>query len=1099
MHCNTYLFRWILTVLFSAVIGYSGYSEKQYTLDKRILLEEGLSQNRVTCIVEDDQGFMWFGTADGLNRYDGYNFKIFRNIVGDSTSLPNNSIQDIIKDYDGNLWIATNNGVSCFNPYNETFISSIELDSSLDAMGANVIFRVVVDTNNNIWCGTSGAGVFTINRNTFERKYVELKCKQVNFKVINALMVDNKNHLWVSVLGSEILLTYDIEQNTINHHCVTINGKHGNLRLNDIYQSVTGRIWVGLMDYTYMNGALLFYDPAKDSLVNVKDYIDSDFVNEYKDTFSIISSLTGDSDGTIYAASLMGGVISISDNFKTEVSYINGPGQDIGNLSVYYSSNDILWVGTNGKGVQLSVPRTADFKLLNYDVNPDFIIESMRSITEGDDLYWFGGYHGVVSASKDFSDLSYSFESNVYNITDCLTNPDYLWLGIEGGGLMKFNKRTRKSEHMTFEAVYEDRYLVNYTYKVFPVSDSMILLGTEGGLSGFNPKSNELFYFDQPIEDQENPWKMAVRTICYDNDSNILVGFNQGKIGVVHVSDTTVHEFEVIKQSGFSKNSDPVNCIYNDSVFYWIATSNGLYCVNIELNSTKRYSEKNGLPNSHIYAILPDNVNRLWMSTNNGITCFDPETDRFQNFDVSDGLQSNEFNTGAYYRANDGTLFFGGINGVNYFKPASIKYNTIPATVVLTGLKLGNEDVIPDRVLIEDRKLVVYPENNVFTIEFAGLSYINSFKNKYKYRIKQISEEWIDLGNSHKLSFNNMAHGDYTLEIIAANNHDVWTVVPYVLNIEVIPRFYETGYFYASLILIIIVIAVLLNKYRVVRIEKQREILQIKVEEQTKSLSHTNGILKNEIDEHKKTTSDLEASNETKDKFISIIAHDILNPVGVIQGFSELIADNHEDMSLEEIIEYNHNINITVRSLNALIYNLLQWSKLESKKIKPKPEIIMLKSQISSGLQLLTGLLSEKNINLVVNVDNSVEAFADSNMFYTIMRNLVSNAIKFTPTKGTIVVSAVTSDNKAIITVEDNGVGIPPDKIGSIFNNNGQYSTKGTNNESGTGLGLTLVHEFVLMNKGTIKVESEVNSGTLFTIELPASNISYESESGKNT
>ena len=1063
---------------------------KEYNTDKRMLIEEGLSQNRITCIVEDNLGYMWFGTADGLNRYDGYNFKIYRNIIGEKNSLCNNNIESLAQDSSGYIWIGTDKGLSCFNPYNEQFVTLMENDSILDQQGANVVSNCVVDKNDNIWCGTSGAGIFMVEKGTFKRKYISFEDNGEDYSVINTLMIDDQNRLWIGLVGSLNVSVYSIDEDKvelyqIGHKLKNIDGK---LRVTDIYQSKTGKIWLSLIDYSYQRGGLFFLDENADSIKNVCDQLiihKSKLAEDYCSNFSILNSISGDGQGNVFLSSLLGGVFCISNNFEPKTDYVESPVDNPGNLCVYYAKNGILWIGTNGKGIQVSLTRNADFKLLNPEVDPEFSIESIRSISEIDDYYWIGGYHGIIKVNKDFSQFKYLFESNVYSIAKNINNNDLLWIGSEGAGLISYNIATSERNMLTFEQAQTERYLCNYVYKVLSISDSLILLGTEGGVSGFNPVTNDIFYFDQIIEDKDKPWKMSAKYIDYDCFGNILVGFTQGKVGLVNLKDTVVVDYSKISQSDFSENYNPVNCIYSDSSKYWIATSNGLYSVNIKTKETRLFTEKDGLPNSHIYAILPDDVNRIWMSTNNGITCYDPQSGKFQNFDISDGLQSNEFNTGAYYKASDGTLFFGGINGVNYFKPSSIKYNRIPAKIVITEIKIGNKNVFLDKKIIEDRELLIQPDENVFTIEFSGLSFINSFKNEYKYRIKQIKDEWIDLGTTHRISFNNMSPGNYTLEILASNNHGVWLKEPYVLNIIVVPRFYETKYFVIIIIISFIVVAFFFNKIRVVRVEKQREKLQLLVDEQTKNLSDTNKILKTEISEHKKTAKDLVASNNTKDKFISIIAHDILNPLGVIQGFSEIINTNHEDLSLEEIVEYNRNVYITARSLNVLISNLLQWSKLENKKIVPCPEIIHLNKNVNSCLRLLTGLINEKKLNLIVNIDDSIIIYTDFNMFCTIIRNLVSNSIKFTPYGGTIILSAISTNNRTVITVEDNGVGIPADKLNTIFESNGKYSTKGTNNESGTGLGLTLVHEFVIMNHGEIKVESEVGSGTIFTIELP--------------
>lgn len=1079
-------------MLLWSLIGFS--AEKEYFVEQRNIIDEGLSQNRILCILEDNQGFMWFGTADGLNKYDGYSFTIYRRTFDNSNGLSGNYIQTLANDSQGNIWIGTKRGLSKFMPLKDSFVTINDNDFEKDSKGANNISCCVSDENDNIWCGTEGCGVFVLDSKSNKRKYISFSDDYVELRYIESLLLDDNNNLWIGFMGYGKIIRYNIDSGEYITFCLSnvSDNSARSLRIGDLYQSENGTIWASFLDHTLSYGGLYYFDSISDSFINVFEHYNKEYAKAYSNPYSVITSITGDKNGNIYATGILGGVFKISSDFVPEGSYLEAPGVDISNLCVYYSSTGILWIGTNGKGLQLALPNNAEINLITEKVSNNFGIQSVRDIIEDDEYYWVGGYHGLTRISKDFKKINYVFAPNVYCIAECLNDDDKLWIGSEGGGLELYDKNTQKVLLQTEEEIGDDMFLANYVFSILPINDSLIILGTEGGVAGYNPQNNDLFYFPLQNKKDQEFWKTPAKHFSYDLQGNILVGYNVGGVGIVNILDTIVESYSPISSICELDAKVPVNCILCDTGYYWLGTSNGLLFID-ELNGNYRfYTEKDGLPNSYIYSIIKDDSNNLWISSNNGLSSFNISTKQITNYDISDGLQSNEFNNGAYYKSRDNTLFFGGINGLNYFKPSNLDVDEIVSKPVITSIKMGNKKVLLSDEIINNHHLVINPDVTVFTIEFAGLSYFNSFRNKYKYRIKELGNEWIELGNVRSITFNNMTPGKYTLEVIASNNHGHWFPQPLVISIDVVPMFYENNWFKIVLIIVVVIILILLVKYRLMRLKSQQKKLQKFADKQSESLIQTNKALTDEIAERKKTALDLKASNDTKDKFISIIAHDILNPLGVILGFSDIIKNNYHKLAEKEILKYNKTINLTAHSLNVMLSNLLQWSRLDNNAVVPKPERIHLSTQINNCLRVLYGLVDGKNIDLIINIEESVVVYADLNMLFTIIRNLVSNSIKFTPSEGNIIVSATNSATTTTITVEDNGIGIPDDVLKNIFQMKKGFTTRGTDNESGTGLGLTLVHEFVMMNNGEIYVESEVNKGTSFIIKFPVKKPIYE-------
>ena len=1079
----------LLTILICSITDLHSIGDKEYHIDKRIILQKGLSQSRILSILEDERGFMWFGTADGLNRYDGYTFKIFRNIFNDSTSLPNNVVNSMIEDEEGNIWIGTNDGISIFNPYSETFTSLRETDSAKIAHGANLIKSCVIDNEKNIWYGTKGHSIFKVNTSTFEKQnFFYSKTDSLYLNEIHNLYIDKSNRLWITGYLDKYVLSYDIDNDKLIQHQLydLTEQKEKRFKIHSIFEDDKGRIWISVGDYRGKSGSLFFLDKDKKSFSNYRQFISKEFFNNYSDSFNSIISITDDDDGNIWFASLLSGIFEFKFGDSPTAYYIESPLVDARLKLIYRSRNGILWIGTNGNGIEISIPDNTDFKLMSKEVNEDFTIESIRAFEEDNKYYWVSGYYGFTRINKDFSNIEMIQPSSYYSISNSFKKSNLLWIGSEGGGLQTLNKRSNRLSDINYAKSKINSNELDFVYFIYPVSDTLLLIGTNNGLMGLNPKNNTIFSFPFVTSTENIQSHKTVRTIYKDNFNNILIGYVQGGVGILNLSRKNVEAYGNIPELNDLINYNPVNCIYNDKQNrYWIGTSNGLVKYEVESHNTKLYTEADGLPNSHIYGILPDEEGNLWLSTNNGISCYSPSEDRFRNYDISDGLQNNEFNTGAYFKSKNGNLFFGGISGFNYFNPKKIKQNSIIPKLVITGIKVANSFIKMSKEELSQNTLTIQPNQEVFTIEFAGLSFINSSKNQYKYKILELNEDWIQLDNQHKITFNNMSPGIYTLEILASNNHGLWLTKPHVYKIEVLPTFVESVYFRWIIVILTILLIIAIYKIRLRQITKQKNRLQIFADQQTTSLLVTNKTLKDEILKHKATTNELKASNKTKDKFLSIIAHDIINPLGVIVGFSDLLVDNENDFDEDDKSSFIKTINITSKGLTSLISNLLQWSRIQNKSIDPKSKVIPLKNTVIKSVSLFKGNIKEKELNLVLNIDDATSVFADANMLSTILRNLLSNAIKFTPSKGQIKIESKQIKDGVQIKISDNGVGIPKENLDKLFNPDETISTKGTNNESGTGLGLALVYEFVNINGGKIWVTSKLKKGTSFYFTLP--------------
>lgn len=1076
-------------ILILITINLFGDNEKVYQNDKRIILQEGLSQSRILSIIEDERGFMWFGTADGLNRWDGYTFKIFRNIYNDSTSIPNNVINSIAEDMDGNMWIGTNNGIAFFNPYTEIFKSIKENDSTAIALGANIITACVVDNQGNVWCGTDGFGIIKINHLTHKKEYFFYsKTNSLQLNKSTALFIDSQNRLWIGGYLVNSISAYNISSKQLAGYKVQgISKRNGtNQKTYSFYEDFENRIWTSIVDYHSAEGNLYYLDKDQDEFLNYGNLISGDIVTKFSDSFNTIRSITGDDKGNIWFTSLLSGIFRFRFGENPTAYYKESPSKDSRINCIYLTKNGILWLGTNGSGIEISMLDNMDFNLVSYKFNKEFTIESIRTFAEDENNFWVGGYYGLAKMKKDFSQIETIDNSSVYTIVNSPNNKNILWTGSEGGGLQPLNKYSNTFSSIDYVGNEINLPFLDYIFVIYPLSDTLFLLGTNNGLFSYNPITNTTRRYPYYRSSHDKATNVTVRTISEDRFGNILIGYVQGGIGKLDLKKHRVVRFKVIPDLQSFNNYNPINCIYNaPDNKYWIATSNGLLMYDTGNEDIHVFTEIDGLPNSHIYGIVPDEDENLWMSTNNGLSCYYPKENIFRNYDISDGLQSNEFNTGAYFKAGNGDIFFGGIVGFNYFNPKNIKRNSIVPKLVISAVKIGNSYLNVSKQYHNKCLLTIQPDQEVFTIEFAGLSYINSIKNQYKYRIKELDKEWINLGNQHQITFNNLTPGTYTLEILASNNHGLWLKEPYKCTIKVMPTFFESKLFKWLIGILIIIILILGVRVRLYQVTNQKNKLQLLVKQQTAALTETNKILQEEVLKHSKTTKELISSNNTKDKFLSIIAHDIIGPLGVVQGFSDLLIDKNNNFNDEDKYSFYKAINLTSRRLTSLLTNLLQWSRLQRGSLDPDYNEVNLNEIVIEVVSLLHSNIKEKEIVFINNLENNILVLADKNMALTIIRNLISNAIKFTPSMGTITIKSKSINNVEQISITDTGIGIGEENFDKLFNPESNYTTKGTNNEPGTGLGLGLVKEFVTLNKGELWFESTLNQGTTFYFTIP--------------
>jgi signal transduction histidine kinase len=569
-----------------------------------------------------------------------------------------------------------------------------------------------------------------------------------------------------------------------------------------------------------------------------------------------------------------------------------------------------------------------------------------------------------------------------------------------------------------------------------------------------------------------------VYAVLEDRDGAIWVGTINGldvidpvKGGISHFMKSEKHE------NSLSDNF--ITALYEDQHGdIWIGTNSYVNRYSKKTAKFSYYSGDQGFPSNLVYSIREDKNHGLWFATGNGLCRFEPETDRFRTFTVEDGLQSPEFNMGASYRSADGEMFFGGMNGFNSFYPDSLTDNpNIPVIAITAAYKLskGNKEYLN---LEKGDPINLNYNENTFTIEFAALEFTNPAKNQYAYWLEGVDDDWNDIGSRNFVAFTNLSPGEYTMRVKGSNNDGLWNENGVSLSIIIHPPWWKSNTAYVAYLLLGVFLIFLYIKIRERNHIRELKIMEEKVKVRTQLIEEQKSEILNK-------NSELNELNAAKDKFFSIIAHDLRNPFNAIIGLTDILLINLDNVDIHKLQKTLENIKGSSQQAHELLENLLLWARSQTGTISFKPEPIDLKLQAKESIELVSVQAARKNISIIADFSTPGLIRGDINMMNTILRNLLTNALKFTPRNGEVRVGIFQNNGFCILSIKDNGIGIPAEKIKNLFSIDTAHKTKGTDQEPGTGLGLILCKEFIEKHGGRLEVESEIGKGSEFRVIIP--------------
>ena len=1078
----------LVNILFLSLIGFNNcsYSQSKGLRFEHLSVERGLSQSVVKSIVQDSRGYLWFGTKDGLNRYNGYDLVIYRHNPAEASSLSDNAVECMYADRKGNLWIGTSKGgINKYDYKTEKFSCLSNYINNTDNILSNRINSICEDKNGHLWIGTDkGLNEFNPVNNKYRTFRHEPKNKNsLNNNYIKKIFIDSENIVWVATIAG--LCRFDSKREKfINYFPGVVT----------IYEDREGILWLG----TLSNGLIRF---------NKRNNEVRYFRNNPADPNSIsnnnIRYILEDSNGDIWVGTLEG-----LNKFNRKTNQHTG---QAGSFIRYYhkeedynslSSNEHysvcedregnLWLGTFGGGVnKLNLNQEAFIHYKHYPNIPgslsDNYVSSISMDKQGN--LWIGTDIGGLNKLDKRTGKFINYIHNPAGKNSLSNNTilaistghsEKVWVGTYFGGLNEYDLKTNKFFHFCVNTAGDPHCLnSDVVTSILEDGDSVLWIGTDKGLNKLIIKRKVFTHYTHDPATSNSISDNNIQCLQLDRSGILWIGTSTGGVNKLDPKTGIITHYKYNQSSAnsicsnniiavYEDNSNPVNSAVTSGEVIWIGTDNGLSMFDKAKGLFKHYTKEDGLPNNYIHDIIADNSGCLWLSTNNGLSKFNPKTGVFKNYSIKDGLQGNEFNHNACYKDKNGTLYFGGMNGFNVFQPDNINNNFYEPPVILTSFKKFNQEVKFDKPFSELKEVELSYKDYDISFEFASLSFTQPWKNQYTYMLEGFDKDWVYCGTRRFATYINLDPGTYTFKVKATNNDGIWSKNEASLRVIIDPPWWKTGWAYALYILLIASGMFTIRKFQNNRAELRHELKMREFEA--------------------KKLQELEV---LKSRFFANLSHEFRTPLMLIKGpVEQLLKNQTKQKEGQNGTGQLQMIQRNTEKLQELIDQLLELSQLEAASIPlnaKQENIIALLRGIVSAFE---SLASQKNIKLIY--DGTEETIAgsaliDRDKFEKIINNLLSNAFKFTGEGGivSVLVDLDKTKRQAEIKITDTGIGIPEDQLGKIFNRFYQVDDSSRRAFGGSGIGLALVKELVDLHKWKIDIKSELGKGTEFSLIIP--------------
>jgi signal transduction histidine kinase/ligand-binding sensor domain-containing protein/DNA-binding response OmpR family regulator len=1090
--------------------------------------DNGLSQNSVYALLKDKEGYMWFGTGDGLNKYDGKQFTVFHKDDRDPSSISGNSINVIYEDKKGDLWIGTNEGLSLYDRKNNKFINySCEI-SNPQTLSDNFVYTIQEDGKGNLWVGTfknlnlinlntrkitrvlaipnqvgslsnsnitslvkdakgrmwvgTGFGLNLYNADTHKFTTFFQKATKANLTTnnyIHAMADDGRGNLWLSTKGDGIQ-KFNPETGTFT--AFTHNPKDPKSLSHNLTYTITavknGMLWVGT------ESGLDLYDPSTNNFKRLTNSA----TDKYSLTRGSVRKIYLDNVGILWVSIYLGGINKHDKNLALFDKQLNEnrEGESYKIVSSFADAGmDKMWVGLDRSGIKLFDKKTKTFS--TYVNEP-------------------GNQHSLSS-------------NHVITLLKSKYLPNVLWVGTYEGGLNRFDTSTGKfSSYSKVRGAF--RLTDNHVFALMEDSKNQLWIGTNGGgVNVLNLATQKITAYQHNELDSNSVGTDVIRDFYEHRNGDIWIATYNAGISIYHPK---TKRFSHLNKLNSKLSNDIVYNIHEDrDGIIWVGTlGGGLNKYHPNSKTFSHFTTSDGLPSNTINSISEDVRGFLWLTTNNGVSRFHPKTRKFKNYGLQNGLQNKEYYLNAGFISSTGGLYLGGINGFNVINPNTIPENKNIPPVVITDFQLFNRS---QGALTNGDTLRLDHQQSVLTFTFAALDFTIPEQNRYAYMLEGFEKNWNEAGTLNKATYTNLNPGSYIFRVKAANNDGLWNENGIAIHVNIMPPFWMTWWFRTLLAVLVALLLYGTYRYRIRTIRAQKMVLERLVEERTEEIQKQSEELQATAEEIQMQSEELqdqtevlqrlnndleqqrlqeqkareeaelahqaaEHANQAKSVFLATMSHEIRTPMNGVIGMASLLNDTK--LTAEQA-DYATTIINSGEALLNIINGILDFSKIESGKMELDAQDFNLRVCLEDVLDLFGPAAAAARIDLIYQLDPRIPELliADSMRLRQILINLTGNALKFTPQGEVFLNVSLTAETEKVATVFfeviDTGIGISAQQLANLFKPFSQLDSSTTRKYGGTGLGLAISERLIKLMGGEINVASTEGKGTVFSFHIP--------------
>ena len=1096
--CTTVFLSLILILFFAGSL----FSDEKTASFERFSANDGLSLNSIMVLMQDSRGFIWIGTEDGLDKYDGRKFTNFTTDPDDPESMRDSYIRSLAEDKDGWIWLLTSEGVDIYNPEAHTFGHARKYSELNEMLDEIELSRIFVDRSGDIWFGTYSQGAIRFNKNTQEIKryldkgqvfdrsvlcFFEDKDGIIFFGGFNGVKkLDPVSHKIMDALDDEAIA----KAKNLEYIYDVVVDKYRNIWMASYTQ--------GLFRYSLLTLEMDRFVPDSNNSSSLPSFA--------------VTSLALDKNGDLWVGTEDMGLARFDygkhgfdryhkDNFDSNSLAANSVADILSDRS------GVLWVGTRGGGLNKMLEASKVFKHYNItqDARNTMSSNDIFALVEDENqIIWFGtsdgGLNSLDRKTNRYAQHPINWSKGEANLIKsvmalCLDSKGRLWVGTVGYGLWTYDRKTGKAVCYHISKKQDGIAAVSIN-DIFEDSFGDIWVASASwGLFRLKADTGQWVHYKRDKDNQNTLSSYTVYHIYEDSKHRIWLGMYKG-VNRIDRDTGVVTRYSVENSDGvILPEKDVTGIIEDDAGDLWFGSwGSGIIRVDFENKKVSYIRKKEGLANDSIYGFLKDDKGNLWASTNKGIASINPVNLKITNYSIKDGLQSDEFNAGAYFRTVKGEMLFGGVNGFNAFYPHKVvrrKKNAVAPPIAITGLKVFNREILPGKEYedikiigrqLENSRIELNYDKNFLTFEFVALDYHQPSKNRYAYKLTPLNEDWIQLENRNHVDLT-LNPGEYTMTVRGSNNDGVWNEEGASLKIIVIPPFWKTLWFQA---IIVFLLASLIAGYVYLHIRSiriQRDLLKSEVEKATRDLNDKNVQLEKQTDDlaHRKrlleeSNEELTIRNKEMESFCYTVSHDLRAPLRHISGYNDIILDMYSEGLDEEAREFMKRINLSANRMNEMIESFLWLSRANRQEMNVVDlDLSNLAKEIVNEFRTF-----EPEREVEVSIEDGLLCRGDARLIRVLLENLLSNAWKYTrkEEKPSIRFFETEYRGRKMFCVQDNGAGFKQENASRLF-----HAFERMHNDKvfeGMGIGLSTVDKIIKRHHGRVYAEGSPGEGASF-------------------